>query len=558
MSQGWQAQALIELVCERFPDWNGLEYPPFVADEIEYKQKTVAKAQELLSETEVQELLKTQQYDLLIERLDKLGKDNNLLWRRVPHKGDLAILYDKRLNKPEFCLVMRDLLYSKRPLAERFQQYLDYVMQHGLPNKWTFPTYFLFICHPDSELFVKPKIAKWFLKFMGAPDSWTTKPSAAAYTAIRFHAHTLKKELAAQDMIDVQSVIWVSGRESAKRTGRLNLKGQVELDVPQTQYEATPQQAMLKEESPQDQLSRIKELHRKQQARVEVTPIIPEPPKPKKKPIFTLEDCAKTTGFAIEELQRWERAIERKGQVILYGPPGTGKTYLAEHFGRYLAGADGYVQLVQFHPSYTYEDFIEGIRPQENEDGKMELKMSPGRFRSFCEYSRRRSGRSVLIVDEINRANLSRVFGELMYLLEYRANQIHLAGAGLFSIPENVRIIGTMNTADRSIALVDHALRRRFAFIELFPRYDLLLNYHAQHNPDLSIAGLLKVIQRLNSHIDRHYQVGITFFFRPNLTAEIADIWEMEIVPYLDEYFFDQPDKVDLFRWEKVKDEIGL
>ncbi len=112
------------------------------------------------------------------------------------------------------------------------------------------------------------------------------------------------------------------------------------------------------------------------------------------------------------------RAIERKGQVILYGPPGTGKTYLAEHLARHLiGGGDGFRELVQFHPAYSYEDFIQGIRPQARPEGGLDFRLVPGRFLEFCDAARDRTGRCVLIIDEINRADLARVFGELMYLL---------------------------------------------------------------------------------------------------------------------------------------------
>jgi 5-methylcytosine-specific restriction protein B len=142
-----------------------------------------------------------------------------------------------------------------------------------------------------------------------------------------------------------------------------------------------------------------------------------------------------------------------------------------------------------------------------------------------------------------------------MYLLEYREREIPLAGGRTLQIPENVLIIGTMNTADRSIALVDHALRRRFAFLRLQPNHDVLRKYH--QNTGFPVEGLIGVLRRLNNQIsDPHYEVGISFFLQKNLTEEIEDIWKMEIEPYLDEYFFDRPEKVDDFRWERVEREI--
>ena len=272
-------------------------------------------------------------------------------------------------------------------------------------------------------------------------------------------------------------------------------------------------------------------------------------------PPYTLAECAVETGIDQDTLEQWVRAIERKGQAILYGPPGTGKTYTAERLARYLVGnRDGFVEMVQFHPAYAYEDFIQGIRPQ-SQDGQLIYPMVPGRFLDFCERAEKRQGICVLIIDEINRANLSRVFGELMYLLEYRNKQMPLAGGGTLRIPTTVRIIGTMNTADRSIALVDHALRRRFAFLPLYPNYNTLQQFHA--NTGISVDGLVAVLKRLNSEISNpQYEIGISFFMRSDLDRQLADIWQMEIEPYLEEYFFDRPDKVDAFRWETIQSKV--
>jgi hypothetical protein len=275
-------------------------------------------------------------------------------------------------------------------------------------------------------------------------------------------------------------------------------------------------------------------------------------------PEYSLAQFAEDTGFDETELARWVRAIERKKQAILYGPPGTGKTYLAEKLAQHLiSGEDGFADLVQFHPAYAYEDFIQGLRPQARLDGGLDYPLVPGRFLEFCQKARNCRGRCVLIIDEINRANLARVFGELMYLLEYREREIPLAGGGALQIPANVRLIGTMNTADRSIALVDHALRRRFAFIALAPNYDVLRRYHQQKQTGFPVENLIDILNRLNQQIgDAHYAVGITFFLHENLAEQIEDIWRMEIEPYLEEYFFDQPEKVTDFRWEAIEQKV--
>ncbi len=269
-------------------------------------------------------------------------------------------------------------------------------------------------------------------------------------------------------------------------------------------------------------------------------------------PPYTLERCADETGFDVAVLAHWVRNIERKGQAILYGPPGTGKTYMAELLARHLVGGgNGFWDLVQFHPAYAYEDFIQGIRPVSHPDGSLAYPLVPGRFLTFCEAARARQGVCVLIIDEINRTDLARVFGEVLYLLEYRDREITLAAGGTVQIPKNVRILGTMNTADRSIALVDYALRRRFAFLSLFPDYDVLRRYHQE--TDFPIAPLIQTLKRINARIgDPHYYVGITFFLHEDLGVCLEDIWRSEIEPYLEEFFFDQPEQVQAFRWDAL------
>ncbi|HUP21645.1 MAG TPA: AAA family ATPase [Thermoanaerobaculia bacterium] len=286
----------------------------------------------------------------------------------------------------------------------------------------------------------------------------------------------------------------------------------------------------------------------------------PGPPHPdfQVQPLFPIPDCAAELRMDPADIERWVRAIERKKQAILYGPPGTGKTYAAEALARHLiGGGNGFTELVQFHPSYAYEDFIQGIRPEPLPDGGLDYPVKAGRFLEFCSRAKECEGRCVLVIDEINRTNLSRVFGELMYLLEYRGKAIPLASGGeLFSIPENVRILGAMNTADRSIALVDHALRRRFAFLELRPSYETLRRFHEGNGHD--VEPLIELLREVNAAIaDPHYEVGITYFLLEDLPTQLEDIWTMEVLPYLEEYFFDQRDKVDRFRWEAVRGKLA-
>ena len=285
-------------------------------------------------------------------------------------------------------------------------------------------------------------------------------------------------------------------------------------------------------------------------------PFSPAPPEYPEYPEYYLSQCAAETCFDEDLLAVWVKAINRKGQAIFYGPPGTGKTFIAEKLGRHLVGGgDGFIETVQFHPEYAYQDFMQGIRPKSREDGGLEYPMVNGRFLQFCENAAVREDTCVLIIDEINRANLARVFGELMYLLEYRDKEIPLASGDTFSIPPNVRIIGTMNTADRSIALVDFALRRRFACIELYPNYDIVRRFHERTG--FKTEGLIRLLEEINNQIgDRNFSIGPSFFLLDDVAKEIEGIWRMEIGPYLEEYFFDQPDKAKNYQWKKVKERI--
>jgi 5-methylcytosine-specific restriction protein B len=271
---------------------------------------------------------------------------------------------------------------------------------------------------------------------------------------------------------------------------------------------------------------------------------------------YSIQQLAADTSYDVETLQGWLRALERKGQAIIYGPPGTGKTYLAERLAKHLISeSDGAVELVQFHPAYSYEDFIQGIRPQSDGDGQLEYPIVAGRFLEFCKVASARKGTCVLIIDEINRANLARVLGELMYLLEYRDKDVPLASGNRLRVPSNVRIIGTMNTADRSIALVDHALRRRFAFIPLVPNYETLRLYHEKTGAN--VEGLIGVLREVNKLIgDSHYEIGISFFLKQNLSTDLESIWRMEIEPYLEEFFFDRRQKLAELRWEAIQNRL--
>jgi hypothetical protein len=291
----------------------------------------------------------------------------------------------------------------------------------------------------------------------------------------------------------------------------------------------------------------------------------------RKKPIESLDDVPETlpsdqmarlsfeTGYPKEQLLYWLKQINRKKQAIFQGPPGTGKTFIAKLLASVIAGENGLIEQVQFHPNYSYDEFLQGLRPTMNAQEQLIFQRQDGIFKTFCEQAEAVGTDTpcVFLIDEINRANLSSVFGELMYLLEYRDESIQLPSGDRFKIPDNVYIIGTMNTADRSIALMDNALRRRFRFLFLEPSTEVL-SYHLEET-GIHVDGLISVLNEINAKIgDRHYALGISYFLsnKHDLETDIQDIWECEIEPYLEEYFNDQPGHVREFRWQNVDERI--
>lgn len=254
--------------------------------------------------------------------------------------------------------------------------------------------------------------------------------------------------------------------------------------------------------------------------------------------------------------EAWEAAwklLETRKAIILQGPPGTGKTYTARELARVFAGDKSRVEFTQFHQSTTYEDFIYGFRPTAN--GGFEAKR--GLFYRFCEEANDNSEQKyVLIIDEINRANISKVFGEVLMLLEYRGEEVELpfsdenGAPRKISIPENVYIIGCMNTADKSLAILDHALRRRFSFVDVPPVLD------KDRAPD-DMKELVGRVIELNKKIANHpdlgegFCIGHSYFVGGNAEELGADIIrEYQLKPIIDEYLFDDPNTAK--EWKKI------
>jgi 5-methylcytosine-specific restriction protein B len=252
--------------------------------------------------------------------------------------------------------------------------------------------------------------------------------------------------------------------------------------------------------------------------------------------------------------------LEDKRQVILYGPPGTGKTFVARALARFLAPDVTHRVTVQFHPTYSYEDFIEGYRPLGGGDeGAVWYDVLPGPLRTLAEEAATTTERCVMVIDEINRGNVAKIFGELYYLLEYRDDDVQLQyGSGPFSLPKNLYLVGTMNTADRSIALLDAALRRRFHFVPFFsdkPPVEGLLRRWLEANGLSDMSDVADLVDLANDLLpDRNLQIGPSHFMRGDLDREwLERIWRYSVMPYIEEQFYDEPERVQEFELERLE-----
>ena len=275
---------------------------------------------------------------------------------------------------------------------------------------------------------------------------------------------------------------------------------------------------------------------------------------------------------------------------ILYGPPGTGKTYNSVIYAVAICDADAYIEkektpfdvlkdklknnettyeevlkrykdlqaqegrieFITFHQSYGYEEFIQGIKPSVNNNGQVVYNVENGIFKAFCDKAKDKKNNYVFIIDEINRGNVSKIFGELITLIEEGkrisaedSNQgmtVKLPYKGEeFGVPDNVYILGTMNTADRSLVQLDAALRRRFRFIEMMPDYTLL----ETDAEKINVQNLLKEInKKIREKVDREHQIGHSYFIGIKKEAELKAVFKNEIIPLLQEYFYEDYDNI--------------
>lgn len=273
-----------------------------------------------------------------------------------------------------------------------------------------------------------------------------------------------------------------------------------------------------------------------------------------KYPLYSKDDFLNEVYMDEDTYNTLTELLEAKYNVILQGAPGVGKTFAAKRLAYSIMGQKdtSRVAMVQFHQSYSYEDFIQGYRP--SKDG---FELENGTFYKFCKEAEEDNERPYFfIIDEINRGNLSKILGELMMLIEKdkRGEKIKLLYSNeWFTVPQNVRIIGMMNTADRSLALIDYALRRRFAFFDFAPAFSSegFKNYLAEKNSQ-KLESLITAVESLNNTISSDeslgdgFRIGHSYFCTD---GEITDEWlksvvEYEVIPLIKEYWFDEPTKV--------------
>jgi len=314
-------------------------------------------------------------------------------------------------------------------------------------------------------------------------------------------------------------------------------------------------------------------------------PIVSQPGAPAQPLKKTIPKFVRLEGKIPGQLQA---ILERKGQAILYGPPGTGKTHWGKKTAMDLAAVgafgclyeeltpeqrtivdgdgsnSGLLRSCTFHPAFGYEDFIEGYRPRQGTGGQLVFEKRDGIFKKLCNDASKSDKKFVLLIDEINRGDIPRIFGELLTLLEKnkRGQKVILPLSGdTFSVPSNVQVIGTMNTADRSIALLDTALRRRFGFVELMPDYSILAGATAGEAIPLG-----KWLESLNNSVRQHVgrdarnlQIGHAYLLDENgkpVTdfAMFARIIAEDIIPLLEEYCYENYDALSEILGEAMID----
>lgn len=255
--------------------------------------------------------------------------------------------------------------------------------------------------------------------------------------------------------------------------------------------------------------------------------------------LLTLKTIREKSISIMEKTKQIAQDIKEKGfkQIILQGPPGTGKTFLAKKIADTITDGPERIKFVQFHPTYDYDSFIQRLIPvKDKTTGEIKFCAEDQLFIATCnEAAKEPESRYVLIIDEINRADLNRVFGELLYALEYRNSEVNLQyGGNAFLVPSNLIVIGTMNTADSSVAHIDYAFRRRFVFYDINPSKAII---EQDQKDDLAIKTGCALFEKTNQLLENHprFRIGHTYFMGASL-QEVVDSYVYRVLPLIRAY----------------------
>ncbi|MEO5330398.1 MAG: AAA family ATPase [Magnetococcus sp. YQC-5] len=477
---------------------------------------------------------------------------NQLLNKKIPDINEIQNLTGWRDNKILLDQVLKDEEHSKKfmvllhamlvegkkgtNVSGSLGDLLRWLIEVSCPYNLTkaFPSLFLFLWNPENHFFIKPQKLDQFLQYIGeqplGTGKYLTTEEYARVLGIMNEIRTGIIDWHPRDMIDIHSFFWV-------------VYSSWDMDVKKAIDDQSPMQKIMPNHF--------------------------------------------ETSIYMEEV---EATSKPPINLIYYGPPGTGKTYtlqkkLREEYTSMKTG-EKYYDFVTFHQSYGYEEFVEGLRPvlaTETISGQVRYEIRSGTFRKLCERARNRPNQKfAMVIDEINRGNISKIFGELITLIELDKRdpmnhestpvEVRLPYSGeLFSVPANVDIIGTMNTADRSLALIDTALRRRFEFVPLMP--------DSRDSDDAPLKGVSVTVgdqvinipqllgqmnRRIEALYDRDHTIGHAYFMSlihvPDGLErfnELARIFRNRIMPLLEEYFFDDWQKISLVLADNQKASHG-
>jgi hypothetical protein len=273
-------------------------------------------------------------------------------------------------------------------------------------------------------------------------------------------------------------------------------------------------------------------------------------------PFLSLDRMAELTHLDPDELEHWVDLVQRRRQVAFQGPPGTGKTYIARHLARHLmSGSEGVLEILPLHAAVGYRDLF----------GEPGSGQAPGRLAEFCRRAVERRGTSVLLLDDLHRVDPA-ALGEVFYLLDHRGEAVNVASGGRLTVAPEVVVLGTWTTSAATPA-PDPAFARRFAFVSLPPRYDVLERFltastEGDKATEKARAGfarrLVTVLRTVNEEIgDPRLALGIAPFLDPELAEHLSDVWTTEIEPLLEERFRDRPDTLKRFRWDRLRESLG-